>query len=252
LAGPEGALYLWMHKQPGARAMASDPSPEPLPITIRRHSVAVYLPMAMLAGMQLDVFTPLKDGPLGAEPLADALGVDSRRLRRLLYALVNAELLTVENGRFANTPEAERFLVRGRPAYMGGMHELWSDLWSATLRTAESVRTGLPQAKHDFEAMAEAELGAFLRGLHPSALAGGRALAPALGLERYQTLLDVGGGCGGTAIGACEAVPHLRATVVELPSITPFTHRFVVEAGMSGRIDVESADLVNEPPRGAF
>ena len=32
------------------------------PDTIVRHAYGIYSPMAMLAGMQLDVFTPLKDG----------------------------------------------------------------------------------------------------------------------------------------------------------------------------------------------
>jgi hypothetical protein len=32
------------------------------PTTISRHAFGVYPSIAMLAGMQLDVFTPLKDG----------------------------------------------------------------------------------------------------------------------------------------------------------------------------------------------
>ena len=65
----------------------------------------------MLAGMQLDVFTPLKDGAMTAEQLADSLGVKAEKLSPLLYALVAAELLTVEGERFANTAEADQFLV---------------------------------------------------------------------------------------------------------------------------------------------
>jgi hypothetical protein len=41
----------------------------------------------------------------------------------LLYALVTANLLTVEGNRFANTPEAQQFLVKGQPTYLGGRHE---------------------------------------------------------------------------------------------------------------------------------
>ena len=61
----------------------------------------------MLAGMQLDVFTPLNDSPLTAAQLADVLGVNTEKLSRLLYALVTAGLLTVDGDRFANTPEAQ-------------------------------------------------------------------------------------------------------------------------------------------------
>ena len=43
------------------------------------------------------------------------------RLSPLLFAMVTAGLLTVKEGVFANTGEADRFLVRGRPQYMDGL-----------------------------------------------------------------------------------------------------------------------------------
>ena len=46
----------------------------------------VYPAFAMLAGMQLDLFTPLGDGPMGAEQLADSIGVEPAKLEPLLYA----------------------------------------------------------------------------------------------------------------------------------------------------------------------
>jgi hypothetical protein len=65
------------------------------PTTIFRHAFGVYPSLAMLAGMQLDVFTPLKDGPMTEEALA--LNVQPRKLRPLLYALINAELLSLDS-----------------------------------------------------------------------------------------------------------------------------------------------------------
>ena len=152
-------------------------SPPNLPATIIRLAHAAYPSMAMLAGMQLDVFTPLKDGPLPCQAIAEAIGVKPEKLGPLLYALAQAGLLTVEGGAFANTQEADHFLVRGRPAYMGSAHELFADLWAAALGVARSIRAGAPHAKHDFAAMPDEEFGGFFRGLHPSALATGRQLA---------------------------------------------------------------------------
>jgi len=74
---------------------------------------AVYPAFAMLAGMHLDLFTPLKDGPMTTEQIADAINAGSVKLRPLLYALVVARLLTVEGELFANTDAANCFLVRG-------------------------------------------------------------------------------------------------------------------------------------------
>ena len=65
--------------------------------------------MAMLAGMQLDLFTPLKNGPLLATEIAAAVGVNPQRLEVLLYSLVRAGLLTGNGGRFGNTPKPMHF-----------------------------------------------------------------------------------------------------------------------------------------------
>jgi hypothetical protein len=147
------------------------------PATILRHAYGIYPPLAMLAGMQLDLFTPLKDGPMTAAALAKALSLPTDKLRPLLYALVHAELLTlVEGHRFANTPEADVYLVRDREAYLGSAHELYSDLWGAALTAGLSIRANRPQVKHDFSEMSEEKLGAFFRGLHSGALATGRYL----------------------------------------------------------------------------
>jgi hypothetical protein len=73
--------------------------------------------------------------------------VHSAKLTPLLYALVAAGLLTVDGDRIANTAETDYFLVRDRPACRGGIHEGILMRWHAALKTAETIRTGSPQAK---------------------------------------------------------------------------------------------------------
>ena len=120
---------------------------QPEPEVINRLSGPILESMTMIAGVQLDVFTQLKDGARSASQVAEALDVDARKVGPLLYALVVVGLLTVENGLFANTEEADCYMVRGRPHYMH-FHFSWL---SATLKTSESVKTGMPQAEHDYE-----------------------------------------------------------------------------------------------------
>jgi hypothetical protein len=45
------------------------------PENIERLAMAIYPSFAMLAGMELDVFTTLKDGPLTGRQVAATLGV---------------------------------------------------------------------------------------------------------------------------------------------------------------------------------
>ena len=80
------------------------------PDTINRHINNVYPALAMLAGMQLEVFTALGDEAFDAATAAERLGVATDKLRPLLYALVTAGLLEVHDEQFSNTPEAAEFL----------------------------------------------------------------------------------------------------------------------------------------------
>ena len=227
--------------------------PEIKPGTIFRHVYGVYPSMAMLAGMQLDIFTPLKDGPMTAAALANALALQTDKLRPLLYALVHAELLNlVEGDRFANTPEADVYLVRGRRSYLGSSHELYSDLWNAALTAGRSVRTGSPQVKHDFMVMSDEELGAFFRGLHAGALATGEQLAATYDFQRFRSLVDVGGGSGGVSIAACQTCHDLRATVIELPRVAPIARAVVQESNLANRVHVLAADILEGAPEGCF
>jgi hypothetical protein len=180
----------------------------------------------MLAGMQLDVFTPLKGAPKTAEDIALAAGVGTARLRLLLYSLVAAGLLTEKDGHFSNTPESDQFLVKGSPSYMGNMHTLLSHRWVANLpKTAESIRTGIPQAKVDFSKSSQQELEAFLRRINMLTVAGANALLKRYNFSSTETLADVGCGGGGLAMAIAKAYPHMQVTAIDLPLVTPITKK---------------------------
>jgi Dimerisation domain len=115
------------------------------PETVERLAMAVYPSFAMLAGMELDVFTTVKDGPLTAEQVAAALGIDPATVKPLLYALVATGLLSVDGDLFANGPEAHHFLVRGQPEYIGMRHQTFRRRWQTVLGAAESIRSGVAQ-----------------------------------------------------------------------------------------------------------
>ena len=222
------------------------------PKTIIHNAYAVYPSFALLAGMQLDVFTPLNVGPMTAEKLAKTLDVRADKLSPLLYALVTAGVLTVKNGMFSNTEEADKFLVRGRTGYMGGLSGFYNSLWHATLSTAESIRTGKPQAKLDWMSLPEDELFRFFSDQYPGSLCAGRQLAEKVDFAKFKHVLDAGGGTGGLSIGICGVCPDLQATVVDLPPVAPLSRRFISAAGLSHRIRPVATDLADSPPEGAY
>jgi ubiquinone/menaquinone biosynthesis C-methylase UbiE len=226
----------------------------PEPKVIKKLATTVYSSFAMLTGMQLDVFTPLKNGPMSAEQIADAIGVKPSRLKQLLFALVAAELLTMNGELFSNTEETNRFLVRDNPSYIGD-HVTFNPLrapWVTFLKTAESIRTGTPQEKYDESKKSEEELESIYRSWRPVAVRAAHELMRRYDFSSYRTLLDVGGGSGGLAVAIVEACPRIQATVVDLPRLTPITRRLVNEAGAADRIQVVTADVVRGPLTGSF
>ena len=222
------------------------------PEKIERLAMAVYPSFAMLAGMELDVFTSLNDGPLTGGQVATALGVDPTRLKPLLYALVAASLLRVDGDRFANTPEASHFLVRGSPDYVGMRHQAYRRRWQMVLRAAEAIRSGVSEAPRIYAEMSDEQRESYYKGLHSEALAAGRELAARQEFSRYRHLVDVGGGSGGVAIALAQAWPNLNATIVDLPATTPIAQRNVHEAGLGDRIKVLGVDLARDSLSGPY
>jgi cyclopropane fatty-acyl-phospholipid synthase-like methyltransferase len=222
------------------------------PDTVNKLRSAADTAFAMLAGMQLDVFTPLKAGPMTTEQIADAIGVGPTRLRLLLYVLVVAGLLTEQDGCFSNTPEANQFLVKGSSSYVGNRHATIATRWTACLKTAESIRTGVPQAKLDFSNSPQRELEAFLRNINANTVSAARALLEKYDLSSVKTLVDVGSGGGGVAIPITKAYPHIMATAIDLPQVAPIAQKIVEEEGVTERVKVVAADVVSGPLAGSY
>jgi cyclopropane fatty-acyl-phospholipid synthase-like methyltransferase len=218
------------------------------PTTIRRVQRGAAPAFALLAGMKLEVFTALADGPATAAETAARLGVDQGRLEPLLYGLVLTGLLSLAQEKFANSPEADVFLVKGRRRYLGGVHELWTDLWHADMLTADSIRNGRPQAKHDFVEGDREALERFIRGLSANALPRGRRLAKEFDFSGCRSVIDIGGGSGFGLIGLCEACAQLSATLYDLPPVAAIAQKLLRDTAYAGRIAVEAGDIVAAPP----
>jgi precorrin-6B methylase 2 len=187
-----------------------------------------------------------------AKEIANAIGVGAERLRLLLYCLVAAGLLTEEDGRFSNTPEANQFFVKGSPSYMGNRHATIAMRWLGSLKTAESIRAGVPQAKLDFSNSPPDEVEKFLRNINANTIPAARALLEKYDFSSTKTLVDVGSGGGGLAITITKACPQIKATAIDLPQVAPIAQKIVQEEGASERVKVIAADVVSDPLPGSY
>jgi hypothetical protein len=222
------------------------------PSIIDRLQAGVAPAFALLAGMQLDLFSRIGDGFSTPAVLAERLKVDPDRLMRLLNALTLAGLLRHEGGRYANSPEAAAFLNRHSPDFLGDQHDLLADLWAADLQTAQSIRTSKPAALHDFSHMDEAALSSFMRGLVPYSAATGRHLAEIFDLSKAVSIIDVGGGSGAAVAAMIEKSPGLHATLFELPSVAAAAKAILAALPGGDRVNIETGDILTAPPHGKY
>ena len=123
---------------------------------------------------------------------------------------------------------------------------------SAESKSTLIDKTGIPQAKYDFSAMSEEELENYYRGTIAGAARAGRTLTEQFDFSGFNTLLDAAGGSGGLSIAVTEACPGLSATVIDLPTVTTFTRKFVDEAEASERVSVISGNIIQQPIKGSY
>jgi hypothetical protein len=217
----------------------SDPTS---PVHIRRLQDAVGPAFALLAGMQLGIFTEFAEEALTAEVVAARLGLPASRLERLLRALTVAGLLETDGTAFRNTAEARCFLVAGKPGYIGGEHELLADLWHADLTTATSIRENRPAATHDYQAASAEASAAFFRRLADGARSFGRELAEHR-LRGDERVLDIGGGPGHVLAGMLDVHPKLHATLFELPQTLAVAQILLADLPQRDAIHFEAGDI---------
>ncbi len=197
------------------------------------------------AGVKLDIFTSLAQGPLTAEDVSHKLNLDLRGTAMLLNALAAMQLLRKRKNRYEVTAATGKLLNRASDAYIGHMimhHHHLTESWS---RMDEAVRSGKPLRKrvaHSDEKRREA----FLMGMYNLASLQAPEIALRIDLGRCAHLLDLGGGPGTYAIHFCRQYPQLQGTVFDLPTTRPFAEKTIARHGLSDRIRFLAGNYVDD------
>jgi ubiquinone/menaquinone biosynthesis C-methylase UbiE len=187
----------------------------------------------------------LESGPDTAEGVARKTGVSARGAQAILDGLTGFGLLSLANGRYANTPESAAFLVKGKPSYLGGMAEVMCDAMTDWAKLPESVKTGEPKASSTTD-MADNE---FWHKLVPAIAAlsfpVAQMAAERLGLAKAGAVkwLDVGGGSG--VWSAVWLGMNKEATGVQLdwPNVNRIARGFVGNFGVVDRFQTIDGDF---------
>src|SRR5258708_17599871 len=98
---------------------------------LQKMATAYWESAALMAAVELDVFTAIERGQDTIPALAKAVGMSDRNAERLLTALTALTLLEREGERFANAPDVQRFLVKDSERYAGPWILFTKPRWTA-------------------------------------------------------------------------------------------------------------------------
>jgi predicted O-methyltransferase YrrM len=205
----------------------------------------------LLGSNELGIFDALAQGPLTANELSSRLGTAARSTELLLNACVAQGLLEKSGGKYANSPAADEFLVKGKPGYVGRVVTKEQEFYQPWGQLAQAVREDRAQLPPMTERLRRdpAKARNFLLALHGLGLMNGSALPDHVDLAGRRKLLDVGGGVGTYSILLAQKNPELQAVILDLPQVRQLAEETIASYGLSHRISFQGGDF-NAPSLG--
>jgi len=208
----------------------------------------------LLSAVELGLFTELACGPLNADEIAVRLQLHPRSVRDFLDALVALGILEREHGQYRNTPEADVFLDRRKPSYVGGMLEManarlyanWGSLTQA-LRSGQLPDTA--KGSNPFDALYADPQGLceFLSAMTGISLGIAREIAAKFPWRNYQTFVDIGCAQGGAPVQMALAHTHLHGAGFDLPQVGPIFEDYAASFGLSQRLRFQAGSFMSDP-----
>lgn len=209
----------------------------------------------LIASIELDLFNQVSKGAETVPEVAKALNLTEDKADKLVTACTALGLLEKRGGSYYNSPEVDRYLIRGKPKYIGDwyVHQFkseydnWKDV-AVAIRRPTSL-TGMYQAMMHGNADT---IRAFTVAGYNSSIAAGYKLARDFDFSPFSLFLDLGGGSGCYSIPPVQSNPNLCAIVFDFPLVCEVTEEFIAQAGLSDRITTQTGDfIVDELPEGA-
>ena len=209
----------------------------------------------VLSAAELGLFTELAKGPLDAETLRTRLGLHPRSARDFFDTLVALNLLDRQVGKYSNSPEADFFLDRAKPSYIGGLLEMCSvRLYGHWNHLTEALRTGSPQSEvkggsNSFDALYSTpeRLEGFLKSMTGISLGAAKTIAAKFPWQEYHSFADVGAAQGAVPTQVALANPHLKGIGYDLPAVKPVFEKYIAAHGVADRVRFQAGNFFKDP-----
>lgn len=197
----------------------------------------------IMAATRFGLFDALAGGPKTAAEVAAQAGTYPSATEQLLGVMVTARYLTFDDGRFALTPKARKWLLKDAAM---SLHDniLFQYLeWKLIESSEEYLRTGQPLEIHG--RLTPEEWGLYQRGMRAIAGTNAREVVRRTPVPKgATTLLDIGGSHGYYSVALCRKHPGLRATVLDLPQAIKHARPILEAEKMGDRVQHRAGDVL--------
>jgi predicted O-methyltransferase YrrM len=185
----------------------------------------------LLTSFELRLFTILDHHMMSSADIAEQIKADPRAADRLMNALCGMGLLKKVKGKFYNSDLASKYLVEGKPDFMGNLYHT-NHLWNTWSCLTKSVIKGSAYRGDQNKSEKTEWVEAFIGAMHHRGVKQGKILAMMINLDGVKKMLDVGGGSAAFSMEIVKSNPAAEAVVFDLPHVVPLTKRYVHEEGL--------------------
>jgi 2-polyprenyl-3-methyl-5-hydroxy-6-metoxy-1,4-benzoquinol methylase len=195
-------------------------------------------------------FTLIAQGQTTVDAIVGAAKTDARGTRMVLDSLVALDVLTKRQNTYGLTPDADAFLVEGRPGDLTPMldiesglsYENWGHLTDA-LRDPTKVRqyADLDKGGDFFPKL--------IRAILPMGLGAADATAEHLDIgtrRKGVRVLDIGIGGAAWSIPFAQRDPTAQVVGFDLPEVLPHTKQIVSEFGVERQFSLRPGNLMKD------
>jgi len=213
---------------------------------LQKMALAYWESAALMAAVELEIFTAIAHGHDTIEHAAKAVGISARNAERLLTALAAMTLLTREGGRFANAPDVQRFLVKDSERYAGPWMLFTKPRWPAFGELSTRLRAKTENRLGAYENFSVDDARRYHAATYSIGMGAARLFSRSVDLGGRRLLLDLGGGSGAYSITATKAYPGLKAIVFDLPPVAVVAREYIEANGAADRVSAVAGDFTRD------
>ena len=199
---------------------------------------------------QLELFAVLAERPYTPTELAQKLHTHERGTESLLLALAAIGYVVERDGRYANAPLIEKWVLSADGFNLGAALTFWTAVFhDLSPYAVEVMQTGERPYGNIYQWLeSEPDIShAFQQQLMAGVTFTGAEVIKRLNLpQTAEWVLDVGGGHGLFSIMLCQQYPQLQASVLDTPTALQTAEVNITQHNLTERVHLHHGDLWQE------